>query len=145
MPDLLARPVRLAAAQRHRLKKIARGHKSPHRDKLRAQIVLDASRGHNNARIARARHVTEDTVRKWRGRSKAIRRWGPSPTLAHREGPSPRRAATANHARGARVRIGTATSLRSADLSRAEIYPDKGSDAMLTVTEEQEQMLLLFA
>jgi transposase len=30
--------------------------------------VLDASRGHNNARIARARHVTEDTVRKWRGR-----------------------------------------------------------------------------
>jgi transposase len=68
MPDLLARPVRLAAAQRHRLKKTARGHKSPHRDRLRAQIVLDASRGHNNARIARARHVCEDTVRKWRGR-----------------------------------------------------------------------------
>src|SRR5260221_14099689 len=68
MPDLLARPVRVAAAQRHRLKKTARGHKSPHRDRLRAQIVLDASRGHNNARIARARHVCEDTVRKWRGR-----------------------------------------------------------------------------
>ena len=68
MPDLLARPVRLAAAQRHRLKRTARGHKSPHRDKLRAQIVLDAARGHNNARIARARHVTEDRVRKWRGR-----------------------------------------------------------------------------
>src|SRR5258705_5930258 len=67
-PALLARPVRLSAAQRHRLKKIARGHKSPHRDKQRAQIVLDAARGHNNARIARARHVTEDTVRKWRGR-----------------------------------------------------------------------------
>ena len=57
-----------AAAQRHRLKKIARGHKSPHRDKQRAQIVLDAARGHNNARIARARHVSEDTARKWRGR-----------------------------------------------------------------------------
>jgi transposase len=68
MPDLLARPVRLAAAQRHRLKKTARGHKSPHRDRLRAQIVLDASRGHDNARIARARHLCEDTVRKWRGR-----------------------------------------------------------------------------
>jgi transposase len=68
MPDVLARPVKLAAAQRHRLKKTARGHKSPHRDKQRAQIVLDASRGHNNARIARARHVCEDTVRKWRGR-----------------------------------------------------------------------------
>jgi transposase len=68
MPELLARPVRLAAAGRHRLKRIARGHKSPHRDRLRAQIVLDAARGHNDARIARARHVTEDTVRKWRGR-----------------------------------------------------------------------------
>ncbi len=68
MPALLACPVRLAAAQRHRLKKTACGHKSPYRDKLRAQIVLDAARGHNNARIARARHVTEDTVRKWRGR-----------------------------------------------------------------------------
>jgi transposase len=68
MSDLLARPVRLAAAQRHRLKKIARGHKSPHRDRLRAQIVLDAARGHVNARIARQRHVSEDTVRKWRGR-----------------------------------------------------------------------------
>jgi transposase len=68
MHDLLARPVRLTAAQRHRLKRTARGHKRPHRDKLRAQIVLDAARGHNNARIARARHVTEDTVRKWRGR-----------------------------------------------------------------------------
>ncbi|MDT5024122.1 MAG: hypothetical protein QOE61_548 [Micromonosporaceae bacterium] len=68
MPVLLARPVRLAAAQRHRLKRVARGHKSPYRDKLRAQIVLDAARGHVNARIARQRQVTEDTVRKWRGR-----------------------------------------------------------------------------
>jgi hypothetical protein len=50
MPTLLPRPVRLAAAARHRLKKIARVHKSPHRDKLRAQIVLDAARGHVNAR-----------------------------------------------------------------------------------------------
>jgi transposase len=30
--------------------------------------VLDAARGHHNARIARARQVSEDTVRKWRGR-----------------------------------------------------------------------------
>jgi transposase len=68
MSALFARPVRLTSAQRHRLKKTARGHKSPHRDRLRAQIVLDAARGHNNARIARQRRVTEDTVRKWRGR-----------------------------------------------------------------------------
>ena len=60
--------VRLTAAQRHRLKKIARGHKSPHRDRLRAQIVLDAAAGHANAAIARRCRVTSDTARKWRGR-----------------------------------------------------------------------------
>jgi len=63
-----ARPVRLTASQRHRLKKIARGHKSPHRDRLRAQIVLDAAAGHANAAIARRCRVTADTARKWRGR-----------------------------------------------------------------------------
>jgi hypothetical protein len=40
MPVLCARLVRLTASQRHQLKKLARGHKSPHRDKLRARIVL---------------------------------------------------------------------------------------------------------
>jgi transposase len=63
-----AHPVRLTAAQRHRLKKLARGHKSPHRDRLRAQIVLDAAAGHANAAIARRCRVTADTARKWRGR-----------------------------------------------------------------------------
>jgi transposase len=63
-----AHPVRLTAAQRHRLKKIARGHKRPHRDRLRAQIVLDAAAGHANAAIARRLGVTPDTARKWRGR-----------------------------------------------------------------------------
>ena len=37
MPTLLARPVRLAASVRNRLKTIARGHKSPHRDRVRAR------------------------------------------------------------------------------------------------------------
>ena len=68
MPTLLARPVRLAASVRNRLKMVARGHKSPHRDRVRAQIVLDAARRRSNARIARDRHVDEDTVRKWRDR-----------------------------------------------------------------------------
>jgi transposase len=63
-----AHPVRLSAAQRHRLKQIARGHKRPHRDRLRAQIVLDAAAGHANAAIARRLGVTADTARKWRGR-----------------------------------------------------------------------------
>jgi transposase len=63
-----AHPVRLTAAQRHRLKKIAPGHKSPHRDRLRAQIVLDAAAGHAGTAIARRCRVTSDTARKWRGR-----------------------------------------------------------------------------
>jgi transposase len=68
MPALCARPVRLTASQRHRLKKTARSHSSPHRDRLRAQIVLDAASDYANAAIARRRHVSVDTVRKWRGR-----------------------------------------------------------------------------
>jgi transposase len=58
----------LTASQRHRLKTTAHGHKSPHRDRLRAQIVLDAAGDHTNAAIARRRRVSVDTVRKWRGR-----------------------------------------------------------------------------
>jgi transposase len=68
MPAPRACPVRLTAAERKRLKKIDRGHKSPSRDKLRAQIVLNAARDLPNTTIARRCQVTEDTVRKWRGR-----------------------------------------------------------------------------
>ena len=39
------------------------------RDRVRAQIVLAAARGRDNARIAADLRVTVDTVRKWRGRS----------------------------------------------------------------------------
>jgi hypothetical protein len=68
VPALCACPVRLTAAERHRLKKTACGHTSPSRDKLRARIVLDAAQGRANADIARRCQVTVDTVRKWRGR-----------------------------------------------------------------------------
>jgi transposase len=68
MPVLRARPVRLTASHRHQLKRTARGHKSPHRDRLRAQIVLDAAGHHTNAAIARRRRVSVDMVRKWRSR-----------------------------------------------------------------------------
>jgi transposase len=40
----------------------------PYRDRLRAQIVLAAARGRDNARIARDLRVSVDTARKWRGR-----------------------------------------------------------------------------
>jgi FixJ family two-component response regulator len=68
MPLPRAVPVTLTAAERTTLKKRARGAKTAHRDRLRAQIVLAAARGRDNARIAADLQVTADTVRKWRGR-----------------------------------------------------------------------------
>jgi transposase len=65
---LCAVPVRLTAAQRRQLTKIARGYTSSHRDRLRARIVLDADDDYPNAAIARRQHVSVDMVRKWRGR-----------------------------------------------------------------------------
>ena len=68
MPLPRAVPVTLTAAERKILKKRARGAKTPHRDRLRALIVLAAARGRDNARIAADLRVTVDMVRKWRGR-----------------------------------------------------------------------------
>ena len=65
---LAAVPVTLAASERTILKKRARGAKTPYRDRLRAQIVLEAARGRDNERIAAGLRVTVATVRKWRGR-----------------------------------------------------------------------------
>jgi len=60
--------VTLTAAERKALKKRIRGARTAWRDRLRAQIVLAAARGHPNARIAAGLGVSVDTVRKWRGR-----------------------------------------------------------------------------
>jgi transposase len=68
MPLLGAVPVVLSAGERAALNKRVRGAKTAHRDRLRAQIVLAAARGRDNARIAADLRVTVDTVRKWRGR-----------------------------------------------------------------------------
>jgi transposase len=68
MPLPRAVPVTLTAAERTTLNKRARGATTAHRDRLRAQIVLAAARGRDNARIAADLRVTADTVRKWRGR-----------------------------------------------------------------------------
>ena len=68
MPLLRAVPVMLSAGERSTLKKRVRGAKTAHRDRLRAQIVLAAARGRDNARIAADLQITADTVRKWRGR-----------------------------------------------------------------------------
>jgi hypothetical protein len=66
LPVAAARPTILTAAERHRLKKDAWGHKTEHRARVRAQIVLRAARV--NARIAVEVGVHVDTVRKWRDR-----------------------------------------------------------------------------
>src|SRR5215831_9150112 len=61
-------PVTLTAAERKTLKNRVRGAKTPYRDRLRAQVVLDAARGWDNARVAAGRGVSVNTVRKWRDR-----------------------------------------------------------------------------
>ncbi|MFD7528097.1 MULTISPECIES: helix-turn-helix domain-containing protein [unclassified Streptomyces] len=68
MPVATACPIALAASERHRLKKMAWGHKTEYQLHLRAQIVLHAARGLANARIAERVGVHVDTVRRWRGR-----------------------------------------------------------------------------
>ena len=68
MPLLRAVPVMLSAGERTALNKRVRGAETAHRDRLRAQIVLAAARGQDNARIAADLAISVDTVRKWRGR-----------------------------------------------------------------------------
>ncbi|MFI8086626.1 IS630 family transposase [Kitasatospora sp. NPDC086009] len=75
-------PVSLRACERHRLKKMAYGHKTPpYQPRCRAEVVLAAARGHSNARIARDTGLHLDTVRTWRGRFAS----GGLPALADRK------------------------------------------------------------
>jgi transposase len=68
MPIRAAVTVVLTAAERHRLKKMAYGHKTPHQTRQRTTIVLLAARGRANAEIAADTRLHVDTVRTWRGR-----------------------------------------------------------------------------
>jgi len=80
MPVCSAVPLKLTAAERHRLKKMAYGHKTPHQARQRATIVLLAARDRSNAQIAAETHLHVDTVRRRRGRFAA----GRVPALADR-------------------------------------------------------------
>ncbi|MEU1944723.1 IS630 family transposase [Streptomyces sp. NPDC020125] len=73
MPVAPACPIALTAYERERLKKMAYGHKTEHRIRQRAQVVMLAARGRSNARIAREMGLHRDTVRTWRGRFAAHR------------------------------------------------------------------------
>jgi transposase len=68
MPGPPACPITLTAADRHRLKQRARGHRTPFRDRVRALIVLLAARGYATAVIARRVGVSVDAARTWRAR-----------------------------------------------------------------------------
>src|SRR5512135_2682733 len=68
MPGPPACRITVTAADRHRLKKRARGHKTPFRDRVRALIVLLAARGIPTAVIAKRAGVSIDTARTWRNR-----------------------------------------------------------------------------
>jgi transposase len=68
MPSPAAVPAELSASVRATLKKRADGHRTEHRDRLRAQVVLLAARDWPNARIARRLGISVDTARKWRDR-----------------------------------------------------------------------------
>jgi len=58
----------LAESERWELSRRARSTRSPHRDRVRARIVLAAADGELNAVIARRIGIGVDTVRKWRKR-----------------------------------------------------------------------------
>ncbi len=60
--------IRLRASERRALKRAARSQAAPHRQVVRARIVLDAAAGLPSALIARRVGVTPNTVRKWRKR-----------------------------------------------------------------------------
>ena len=63
----------LTDPERRELSRRARSTRTPHRDRIRAQIVLAAGNGEANAAIARRVGVSVDTVRKWRKRFAAGR------------------------------------------------------------------------
>jgi transposase len=67
-PTVRACPVTVTGAIRRVLTRRARGQKTSHRDKIRAQIVLLAAQRWSNAAIAAQVGVSVDTVRTWRGR-----------------------------------------------------------------------------
>jgi len=68
MPINQACPVTVTGSMRRMLTRRARGHKTPYRDRVRAQIVLLAARRWPNTAIAAEVGVSVDTVRTWRGR-----------------------------------------------------------------------------
>jgi transposase-like protein len=60
--------IRLSASEERELRSRVAQYTRPHREVVRAKIVLLAGEGHSNAEIARRLDCTERTVHKWRRR-----------------------------------------------------------------------------
>jgi putative transposase len=58
----------LSEQEREELTRITRRHKSEQRQVVRAQIILLASKGHSNTKIAEELSIEIETARKWRDR-----------------------------------------------------------------------------
>ena len=67
MPKLATKVV-LSEKEKEELTKITKAHKSEQQKVLRAQIIVYASNGYSNAKIARELDVNVDTARLWRDR-----------------------------------------------------------------------------
>jgi len=68
MPTPKPLPLKLTEAEREGLEKLVKRHNVGQQIALRGRIVLAASRGQNNSRIAREMKVNLETVRLWRQR-----------------------------------------------------------------------------
>ncbi len=64
--------VELSEAERQGLEKLIKAHSTEQQLVPRARIILAASKGLNNAQIARELHITVDTARQWRDRWLAL-------------------------------------------------------------------------
>lgn len=60
--------ISLSEAERQGLEKLAKAHSTEQQIALRARVILAASRGLNNAQVARELDVSIDMVQKWRER-----------------------------------------------------------------------------
>jgi putative transposase len=60
--------VSLTAVEREALVALARGHRTPQQQALRARIILAAGEGANNTEVARQLGLEADTARRWRMR-----------------------------------------------------------------------------
>ena len=64
--------ISLSEAECQALEKLVKAHSTEQQIALRARVVMTASRGLNNAQVARELKVSIDMVQKWRGRWLAL-------------------------------------------------------------------------